>query len=291
LIEALDDTPKISSKPFVMPGSQPVKKTPLIKDLIEPSVPQQPTPAPTPQVQQPAEPAPAPEKPIEIPASAVIETPNEQPAAPAAPEIEPNVEPVAEPTAEPIAAPAAEPVAEPVVELTAKPDIESTDEPETESDFEETDEPEDESDFEPSDEPVSGPVVAPTTVPTQQAPQAATTDTFETQWKQLFKDVFEKAPMIYFPLKDHIPTFENNIIKIEVLNTFQQEQYQMHKRAILEYWRTHFTDNVDDIEITLNEHLEVKKIIFTADDKFKNLKEQNPQITDFMNILNFKIKD
>ena len=97
--------------------------------------------------------------------------------------------------------------------------------------------------------------------------------------------------MIYFPLKDHIPVFENNIIKIEVLNTFQQDQYQMHKRAMLEYWRTHFTDNVDDIEITLNEHLEVKKIIFTAEDKLKNLQEQNPKITDFMNILNFKIKN
>lgn len=233
LAEALDDTPKISSQPFVLPGSQPVKKTPLIKDFIERTE-VQPMPTCSAQIQQPTESEHTPEKPVEIHAAAVIETADEQPVA-----------------------------------------IASIQEAER----------------------ITSPNTAPTdklsdtasASATQQTP--ANPDSFETQWNQLFESLFSKTPMIYFPLKDHIPVFENNIIKIEVLNTFQQDQYQMHKRAMLEYWRTHFTDNVDDIEITLNEHLEVKKIIFTAEDKLKNLQEQNPKITDFMNILNFKIKN
>ena len=65
----------------------------------------------------------------------------------------------------------------------------------------------------------------------------------------------------------------------------------MRKRAVLEYWRSHFTINVDDIEIVTNEHLETKKMIYSSEDKMQNLAEQNAAFPDFLRELNFRIKD
>ncbi len=97
--------------------------------------------------------------------------------------------------------------------------------------------------------------------------------------------------MIYHPLKDKIPTLQDGVIKVEVMNDFQKDQYEMRKRALLEYWRNHFSINVDDIEISTNEHMEIKKIIYSAEDKMKNLAEQNTEFGLFLQELNFRMKD
>lgn len=114
---------------------------------------------------------------------------------------------------------------------------------------------------------------------------------FETCWKQLFEELFSNIPMIYHPLKDKLPTLEDGVIKVEVLNDFQKDQFEMRKRAVLEYWRNHFAINVDDLEIAVNENMEMKKIIYSSDDKMKNLEEQNPDIRNFLQVLNFRVKD
>jgi len=114
---------------------------------------------------------------------------------------------------------------------------------------------------------------------------------FETCWKQLFEELFSNTPMIYHPLKDKVPTLEDGVIKAEVLNEFQKDQFEMRKRAVLEYWRNHFTTNVDDLEIIVNENMEMKKIIYSSEDKMKNLEEQNPDIRNFLQVLNFRVKD
>lgn len=125
---------------------------------------------------------------------------------------------------------------------------------------------------------------------TAEAP-AQVPEVFETCWKQLFDELFSNTPMIYHPLKDKVPTLEDGVIKAEVLNDFQKDQFEMRKRAVLEYWRNHFTTNVDDLEIIVNENMEMKKIIYSSDDKMKNLEEQNPDIRDFLQVLNFRVKD
>lgn len=124
-----------------------------------------------------------------------------------------------------------------------------------------------------------------------QEPQEKEPEVFETCWKQLFEELFSNNPMIYHPLKEKIPTLEDGVIKVEVLNDFQKDQYEMRKRAVLEYWRNHFTTNVDDLEIVVNENMEMKKIIYSSEDKMKNLEEQNPEIRDFLQVLNFRVKD
>ena len=116
-------------------------------------------------------------------------------------------------------------------------------------------------------------------------------EVFETCWKQLFEELFINTPMIYHPLKDKIPTLEEGVIKVDVLNDFQKDQFEMRKRAVLEYWRNHFTTNVDDLEVVVNENLEMKKIIYSSEDKMKNLEEQNPDIRNFLQVLNFRVKD
>ena len=64
----------------------------------------------------------------------------------------------------------------------------------------------------------------------------------------------------------------------------------MSKRAMLEFWRNHFQLNVDDIEFVIREH-ERKKVIYTSEDKVNNMLEQNPALKDFLQVLNFRIKD
>ena len=71
---------------------------------------------------------------------------------------------------------------------------------------------------------------------------------------------------------------------------FQKNQLEMSKRAMLEYWRNHFHLNVDDIEFVIREH-ERKKVIYTSEDKVNNMLEQNPELKDFLQVLNFRIKD
>lgn len=107
----------------------------------------------------------------------------------------------------------------------------------------------------------------------------------------MFEEMFSGHPMIYYTFKDILPVYEDGVIKIEVQNEFQKNQYEMRKRALVEYWRAHFKINLDDVEIICNENMETKKIIYSAEDKMENLKEQNEAIQQFLKVLKFDVKD
>ncbi len=102
--------------------------------------------------------------------------------------------------------------------------------------------------------------------------------------------IFAKKPAFYHQLRDYLPRFENEIIYVDVENDFQKNQLEMSKRAMLEYWRNQFKLNVNDIEFVIHEH-EKKKVIYTSEDKVNNMLEQNPELKDFLQVLNFRIKD
>ena len=114
---------------------------------------------------------------------------------------------------------------------------------------------------------------------------------FATCWNELFETMFAKNHLIYFSLRDEVPKYENDVIYIEVKNNIQKEQFEMNKRAILEFWRNHYTLNVDDIVITANENKETKKVIINAEDKMRNMIEQNATLPEFLNILGFHLKE
>lgn len=131
---------------------------------------------------------------------------------------------------------------------------------------------------------------APKEEPVENAKNEESED-FATCWHTMFEEVFASNPMIYHPLKDKVPVLEDGVVKVEVLNNFQKEQFEMRKRALLEYWRSHFSINVDDLEVITNEHLEMKKIIYSAEDKMQNMAEQNPEFVAFLKELSFRMKD
>ena len=138
---------------------------------------------------------------------------------------------------------------------------------------------------------VAQPVIngdATTNPPTSETP--AEPETFETCWNQMVDVIFAKKPAFYHQLRDYLPRFENEIIYVDVENDFQKNQLEMSKRAMLEYWRNRFKLNVNDIEFVIHEH-ERKKVIYTSEDKVANMLEQNPELKDFLQVLNFRIKD
>jgi len=114
---------------------------------------------------------------------------------------------------------------------------------------------------------------------------------FATCWHQLFETLFSDKHLIYYSLKDETPRYEDDVIYIEVKNSIQKDLIETSKTAILEYWRNHYTLNVDDLEVTANEQKESKKVIVNSEDKMRNMVEQNGQLVDFLNILKFNIKD
>ena len=122
------------------------------------------------------------------------------------------------------------------------------------------------------------------------AEEPAETETFESCWTQMVDVIFAKKPAFYHQLRDYLPRFENEIIYVDVENDFQKNQLEMSKRAMLEYWRNQFKLNVNDIEFVIHEH-ERKKVIYTSEDKVNNMLEQNPELKDFLQVLNFRIKD
>ena len=129
-----------------------------------------------------------------------------------------------------------------------------------------------------------------------ESPDAGKTDKengedFATCWHRLFETLFSDKHLIYYSLKDETPRYENDVIYIEVKNGIQKDLIETSKTAILEYWRNHFTLNVDDLEVTANEQKESKKVIVNAEDKMRNMAEQNDQLMDFLKILKLNIKD
>ena len=126
--------------------------------------------------------------------------------------------------------------------------------------------------------------------PNETETQDEVTETFEECWNKMVEAIFQKKPAFYHQLHDYLPRYENDIIYVDVENDFQKNQLEMSKRAMLEYWRNQFKLNVNEIEFVIHEH-EKKKVIYTSEDKVANMLEQNPELKDFLQVLNFRIKD
>ncbi|MDR0206056.1 MAG: hypothetical protein LBI45_02205 [Bacteroidales bacterium] len=110
-------------------------------------------------------------------------------------------------------------------------------------------------------------------------------------WQAMFELVFSSVPTIYFPLKNIIPEIEYNILNLTVKNEIQKEHFEAKKREVLEYLRTHYSEQIENVVVRANEQMETKKIIYDIKDKLQNFKEQNVEFDDFLQILDLKIKD
>ncbi len=143
------------------------------------------------------------------------------------------------------------------------------------------------------DTPMENPVPTTTSAAVETPVPASSSEPedFATCWTQLFTELFSNNFLIYYSMKDETPEYQDDTIRITVKNDIQREEFDSRRKSILEYWRNHFKLNVDDLEITVNEQKAEKKVIINSEDKMNNMMEQNPQLKDFLSILQFRIKD
>ena len=130
-----------------------------------------------------------------------------------------------------------------------------------------------------------------TSSPAPEIDNKAKTEDFATCWTTMFAEIFSNNLLIYHSLKDEVPQYENSEITITVKNGIQQEELEQRKKAILEYWRNHFTLNVDDLNVVVNENKETKEVIINSEDRMRHMMQQNKDLADCLNILGFSIKD
>lgn len=128
--------------------------------------------------------------------------------------------------------------------------------------------------------------VEPTAPPVQTEPE----ETLENCWQEIVTALFSKNDLLFFSLSRQLPKYENGVMTIEVRSQIQQEELDKRRRPFLEFWRSHYKINLDDFEIVLNEE-KIKSSIMGPDEQFAAMNEQNPQLLEFLNILNCRMKD
>lgn len=117
------------------------------------------------------------------------------------------------------------------------------------------------------------------------------TDPLTLNWNNMLENVFAKIRTILYPLKNNPPTIKNNIIYVKVKGAIQEEHFNSKKREALAYWRNNVDEKIEDIIVETDETLEAPKMIYDNTDKLNHFKEENAEFSEFLNILNLKIKD
>lgn len=121
---------------------------------------------------------------------------------------------------------------------------------------------------------------------------ASTDEKFEEKWTEMFELLFREIPTIYYPLKDIIPPISDNVITVSVNNELMKENFESRTRLALEYLRNHYSPQVDDIKVVVREDTQPKKkLIYDTQDKMDDLKNQNPDLPEFLEILKLSAKD
>ncbi|MDY6327159.1 MAG: hypothetical protein SPL47_07590 [Bacteroidales bacterium] len=113
---------------------------------------------------------------------------------------------------------------------------------------------------------------------------------FSTCWMETVDALFSKKPAFYHQLKEYLPDFKDGVITVDVENEFQKKHLEAAKNSIITFWNEKHSSKISDVEFVIREH-ERKKMIYTTDDKVRNMMEQNPELKDFLQILNFRVKD
>lgn len=114
---------------------------------------------------------------------------------------------------------------------------------------------------------------------------------FPKYWNEMFETVFKDIPTIYYPLKEYVPTIQDNVIEINLKNDLQKDHFDPKIREVLAYLRTNFNEAIEDIVVRVDESVVTRKVIYDTADKMKNLTEQNPSFEDFNAILELRVKE
>ena len=113
---------------------------------------------------------------------------------------------------------------------------------------------------------------------------------FQSFWETMVDAIFADIPTLHEPLKHYHPERKGNILIIPVRNDIQENDFAPRKHQVLAYLRQNWDEKLDDIEVKLDISTETKKYILDDNDKLNALREQNPDIADFIKFLNLRIK-
>ena len=116
-------------------------------------------------------------------------------------------------------------------------------------------------------------------------------ETFQLFWETMVEAIFADVPTLHEPLKHYHPVRKENILVIPVKNDLQENAFAPRKHQVLCYLRQNWDETLDDIEVKLDNAMETKKYILDDNDKLNALREQNPDIADFIKSLNLRIKN
>ncbi len=103
--------------------------------------------------------------------------------------------------------------------------------------------------------------------------------------------IFEKVPTLHTPLKHYPVDLRDNTVYVALRNDLQMDDFAMKKPAVLQYLRNHFSESIADVIPQIDATSEAKKFILDEHDKLEVLRQQNPDIVDFVNTLNLRLKN
>lgn len=115
---------------------------------------------------------------------------------------------------------------------------------------------------------------------------------FVNAWNTMFELLFREIATIYYPLKGVVPSIENNVIHVKVKNEMMKDNFESRIRLALEYLRNNFDQRVDDIQVEVEVNpAQTSKLIYDTQDKLNDLNKENPELPEFLKILNLSAKD
>lgn len=111
-------------------------------------------------------------------------------------------------------------------------------------------------------------------------------------WNTMFELLFREIATIYYPLKGVVPSIKNNIIHVKVKNEMMKDNFESRVRLALEYLRNNFDQRIDDIQVEVEVNpAQTSKLIYDTQDKMNDLNKENPDLPEFLKILNLSAKD
>lgn len=122
-----------------------------------------------------------------------------------------------------------------------------------------------------------------------EAAPAVVKDEYTQHWNAMLDIVFADHPSVQSPLRDMPPKIEDNVMKIRVGGAIQRRTLELKRRDMLEYFRNNYREDIDDIEVTVDETVETKKVIYGNEDKLKYQLQKNQALDDFLTTLDLKL--
>ncbi len=116
-------------------------------------------------------------------------------------------------------------------------------------------------------------------------------EAFQPFWEKLCDELFAEIPTLHEPLKHYHPTRKENVFTIVVKNDIQEQEINRRNLQVLNYLKEKLDPTIEELQIVVDAEMELKKFILDDNDKINALREQNPDLADFMRTLNLRVKN